>query len=208
MGRRTAGVLAGLLAVELIAGGCGDGFDPPACGENRAVVEIGDDGRRLRGDVISYESTSGLVAFHFEDVTIRLTFERGLAPGGSVPASGALTYDSGGGLASCSDPPDHEGTLYADDDGAGYTFEVNDLGSMDLLGCWNERSMIGCMRFVDQDRDGVTDAFDQCPADDEDHDQFEDEDGCPDRDNDQDGIEDDSDRCPDEAGPAPDGCPA
>jgi outer membrane protein OmpA-like peptidoglycan-associated protein len=48
----------------------------------------------------------------------------------------------------------------------------------------------------DQDRDGIIDAFDQCPTDPEDKDNFHDEDGCPDRDNDEDGVLDPDDQCP------------
>ncbi len=47
----------------------------------------------------------------------------------------------------------------------------------------------------DQDGDGILDKVDQCPADPEDFDTFEDEDGCPDRDNDKDGILDPADMC-------------
>lgn len=41
---------------------------------------------------------------------------------------------------------------------------------------------------ADQDHDGIADADDKCVDVPEDHDQYEDEDGCPDRDNDNDGI--------------------
>jgi len=51
----------------------------------------------------------------------------------------------------------------------------------------------------DRDRDGVLDPVDRCPDEAEDEDQFEDGDGCPERDNDQDGLEDPQDRCPNEA---------
>lgn len=60
----------------------------------------------------------------------------------------------------------------------------------------------------DRDGDGVPDARDECPRRPEDHDGFEDEDGCPDDDNDGDGVLDAFDACPDTAGPAPRGCPA
>ena len=50
----------------------------------------------------------------------------------------------------------------------------------------------------DSDGDGVGDADDLCPNDAEDHDGFEDEDGCPDPDNDQDRILDVDDKCPSE----------
>lgn len=46
------------------------------------------------------------------------------------------------------------------------------------------------------DRDGVKDSVDACPQDVEDHDGFQDEDGCPDPDNDGDGIPDLVDSCP------------
>ena len=65
----------------------------------------------------------------------------------------------------------------------------------------------------DHDHDGIPDKEDKCPNAAEDHDGFEDEDGCPDLDNDKDGIPDLQDRCPndpeDGAQPYPkDGCPA
>ncbi len=51
-------------------------------------------------------------------------------------------------------------------------------------------------RHGDADGDGILDPYDSCPNDPEDIDQFEDEDGCPDRDNDEDGILDTDDGCP------------
>lgn len=51
---------------------------------------------------------------------------------------------------------------------------------------------------TDRDDDDVPDGLDACPDDPEDHDGFQDEDGCPDGDNDGDGIPDADDRCPDE----------
>lgn len=50
----------------------------------------------------------------------------------------------------------------------------------------------------DNDGDALSDDVDQCPADPEDVDGFEDTDGCPDPDNDQDRIPDAVDRCPNE----------
>ncbi|MEQ9073037.1 MAG: thrombospondin type 3 repeat-containing protein [Sandaracinaceae bacterium] len=52
---------------------------------------------------------------------------------------------------------------------------------------------------LDTDGDGVTDSQDACPADAEDEDGWEDEDGCPELDNDGDGIPDADDPCPDDA---------
>ncbi len=48
----------------------------------------------------------------------------------------------------------------------------------------------------DVDADGVDDRDDRCPTKAEDHDGFEDKDGCPDPDNDGDAVLDASDRCP------------
>src|SRR5262249_53609249 len=50
----------------------------------------------------------------------------------------------------------------------------------------------------DRDGDGIKDDVDKCPDEPEDHDDFEDEDGCPDPDNDRDGIPDVDDKCPNE----------
>jgi outer membrane protein OmpA-like peptidoglycan-associated protein len=50
----------------------------------------------------------------------------------------------------------------------------------------------------DRDGDGIPDARDRCPDQVEDHDGFQDEDGCPDNDNDQDRVEDRCDLCPNE----------
>ena len=49
---------------------------------------------------------------------------------------------------------------------------------------------------VDTDGDGLIDRKDDCPADPEDFDGFQDEDGCPELDNDSDGIPDTADECP------------
>jgi outer membrane protein OmpA-like peptidoglycan-associated protein len=51
----------------------------------------------------------------------------------------------------------------------------------------------------DRDHDGIDDPHDKCPDQPEDHDGFQDEDGCPDPDNDADGILDAKDKCPNEA---------
>ena len=51
----------------------------------------------------------------------------------------------------------------------------------------------------DSDLDGLTDDIDACPMEAEDKDNFEDTDGCPDKDNDRDGILDATDKCPDQA---------
>ena len=51
---------------------------------------------------------------------------------------------------------------------------------------------------MDADLDGIDDGSDDCPELAEDHDGFEDEDGCPELDNDLDGIPDAQDKCPNE----------
>jgi OOP family OmpA-OmpF porin len=48
----------------------------------------------------------------------------------------------------------------------------------------------------DKDGDGIADDIDGCPTVAEDFDDFQDEDGCPDKDNDKDGILDVDDKCP------------
>jgi hypothetical protein len=48
----------------------------------------------------------------------------------------------------------------------------------------------------DRDHDGVPDSIDRCPDEPEDHDGYQDSDGCPDPDNDLDGIPDTIDKCP------------
>ncbi len=50
----------------------------------------------------------------------------------------------------------------------------------------------------DRDGDGIVDQADRCPTEPEDHDGFEDADGCPDPDNDRDGFSDAVDKCPGE----------
>jgi hypothetical protein len=61
----------------------------------------------------------------------------------------------------------------------------------------------------DADHDCLPDAIDRCIDAAEDHDFFEDDDGCPDPDNDRDGALDVADMCPDVVGVASEnGCPA
>lgn len=60
---------------------------------------------------------------------------------------------------------------------------------------------------ADRDDDGVPDATDLCSSVPEDHDVFEDADGCPELDDDHDGVPDLKDRCFDTPGDSPFGCP-
>jgi hypothetical protein len=57
-------------------------------------------------------------------------------------------------------------------------------------------SLLWSPRVHDVDGDGIEDAQDQCRELAEDHDRFQDDDGCPEGDNDEDGVVDDEDRCP------------
>jgi outer membrane protein OmpA-like peptidoglycan-associated protein len=126
--------------------------------------------------------------------------------------------------------------------GAGVDFWLNDMLSLTLGGRYryliqsdldnvgwssvygadyvdaNESSLEGYVGLAvhfgpgDCDEDGIYGRDDLCPRDPEDHDGWEDEDGCPDPDNDMDGILDIDDKCPDDAedydGDADeDGCP-
>ncbi len=52
---------------------------------------------------------------------------------------------------------------------------------------------------ADPDNDGIKGSKDKCPNDAEDKDNFQDDDGCPEKDNDNDGIVDASDKCPNDA---------
>ena len=52
---------------------------------------------------------------------------------------------------------------------------------------------------ADADNDGVDDATDKCKDEAEDKDDFQDDDGCPDKDNDADGVPDETDKCKGEA---------
>lgn len=87
------------------------------------------------------------------------------------------------------------------------------LGTGPLMPAW--RALAGVSyapRGHDTDGDGVVDAEDRCRTEAEDRDDFEDDDGCPDRDNDQDSVPDDRDRCPNDPEDADnyaddDGCP-
>jgi OmpA-OmpF porin, OOP family len=88
------------------------------------------------------------------------------------------------------------------------------IGAPDLRGVIGVRFSSGAPArhgFADSDGDGVLDKDDDCPTEPEDHDDFQDDDGCPDLDNDDDGIPDELDECPDqpeEAGGDGDGCPS
>ena len=69
-------------------------------------------------------------------------------------------------------------------------------GPADNAGCPEEAPK-------DRDGDGIVDKLDKCPDQAEDHDGFQDDDGCPELDNDNDGIVDAADKCPNDVGPDP-----
>ena len=75
----------------------------------------------------------------------------------------------------------------------------------------NATSDDGSCQFVfnidDVDGDFIPDVDDECPSNVEDHDGFEDEDGCPDPDNDGDNVTDENDACPNVAANTTNGCP-
>ena len=75
----------------------------------------------------------------------------------------------------------------------------------------NATSDDGSCQFVfnidDVDGDFIADVDDECPSNVEDHDGFEDEDGCPDPDNDGDNVTDENDACPNVAANTTNGCP-
>jgi len=88
------------------------------------------------------------------------------------------------------------------------------IGIIDGVGTPDFRLIFG-IRYADtslsdRDGDGVVDERDAAPDQAEDKDDYEDEDGAPERDNDGDGIVDDDDECPDapeDRGGDGDGCP-
>jgi len=92
------------------------------------------------------------------------------------------------------------GLRYTTDFGLGFTLGAG-TGLLDGYGS-PEWRIFGGVAFSprtvlrDADGDGVSDDRDECPDRQEDHDAFEDEDGCPDPDDDRDGVPDDLDQCP------------
>ena len=77
------------------------------------------------------------------------------------------------------------------------------IGASAGVGAPSYRLVLGIERqleefnpFRDSDGDGITDFRDDCPADAEDEDGYQDDDGCPEPDNDGYGIEDIHDKCP------------
>ena len=70
-------------------------------------------------------------------------------------------------------------------DKKGYLYST---GVMPKYGVQFSMGWNGLLTKQDKDRDGIPDAFDQCPNEPEDIDGFEDSDGCPDPDNDKDGL--------------------
>jgi outer membrane protein OmpA-like peptidoglycan-associated protein len=83
--------------------------------------------------------------------------------------------------------------------GYGHGLPISGTGSGYGLMSAEHRLLIGFAfepSMGDQDRDGIKDDLDQCPAAPEDFDRFDDSDGCPERDNDRDQIPDVADDCP------------
>ena len=94
-------------------------------------------------------------------------------------------------------------------------FGAAGVGAISGFGTPDFRALIGVRlapRTDDADGDGVPDREDRCKAEAEDHDGFNDSDGCPEPDNDNDGLADKSDPCPNAAEDVDgsedsDGCP-
>jgi outer membrane protein OmpA-like peptidoglycan-associated protein len=93
------------------------------------------------------------------------------------------------------------------DDNGDIVLDSNDHSlAASYTGVFNHLELGGGVFFLfgggvgpDRDKDGIPNRKDLCPDEPEDKDDFEDEDGCPDRDNDKDGIPDTDDQCPMEA---------
>jgi len=109
-----------------------------------------------------------------------------LLAGQITPLSSGIAITAGGGLGVVrgAGVPDFRGFL-----GFAYSHEV-----------------------LDSDGDGIVDEADRCPTQPEDHDGYQDDDGCPDSDNDRDGVLDAVDACRDTPGdphedPTKNGCP-
>ena len=84
--------------------------------------------------------------------------------------------------------------------GAGVSGGERKVGFRTFVGIsWLPGTKAAAIGAGDRDGDGVPDARDSCPAQAEDKDGYQDDDGCPDLDNDQDGVPDSADRCPLEA---------
>ncbi len=98
----------------------------------------------------------------------------------------------------------------------GFLLAGVDVGLDHAVGVPTIRATIGVglrLDSHDRDGDGIPDDRDQCPRLAEDHDGYQDADGCPDADNDDDGIVDQEDACPNVPGvrsadPRKNGCPA
>ncbi len=169
------------------------------------------------GDSIPW--TLGVVVrpaiLHAIDPGARQSWE--LALHGSVPAGPVAPFGLGDGGSAALSP-----VLLAVSDRVGlgqyrdaFVLSGVDVGLDHAIGVPSVRAMLAFgYRFDrhDADGDGIPDDRDACPRLAEDHDGFEDSDGCPEADNDQDGIVDAGDACPNVPGvPSPDprknGCP-
>ncbi len=133
-------------------------------------LRIGAGGRELRANEIPWEADVGVRIWPVRGLSIEGGIGTGILAGyGATPirAFVALRFATEQGDTCAAGPEDFDG------------FEDGDF-------CAD----------LDNDRDGIPDADDECPNDAEDIDGFADGDGCPDTDNDADGVVDDDDSCP------------
>ncbi|HUS27516.1 MAG TPA: OmpA family protein [Kofleriaceae bacterium] len=117
---------------------------------------------------------------------------------GSVYLGAGAKYRAGGGWGV---RVDVRGIFVHDNTGAAFTNDVEILAS--LYREWGRKKTVKVedkpKTGADGDSDGIEDATDKCPTEAEDKDDFQDDDGCPDKDNDADGVADDTDKCKGEA---------
>lgn len=142
-------------------------------------------------------------------LVVGVTYGKGLRPGNGLGCDAVLTSgierrpatgrdgDGDGIDDACDMCGTQAETVNGDRDGDGCPEFDKDQDGVDddkdacpdLFG----KTANGC---PDADGDGVIDPNDQCPAEVEDMDGYQDEDGCPERDNDGDGVPDINDKCP------------
>jgi OOP family OmpA-OmpF porin len=201
---------------KVYAGGKGLGFAPSAVVDYRVgPVVLGlEVGARVRSEVDLAGTTIGTQLYEALGVSVDVLGER-LAVTGEVyslqgfGAQKSLTR-SAAGVSELGDRPAHMPTEWllglrsAPALAGDLTAHLAGGGALPLTD--NDVTapafrLVAGVRYAplgrDGDGDGILDRDDRCPAEPEDRDGFEDEDGCPDNDNDRDGVPDAADRCRD-----------